>query len=123
MSEEKMRRPPTHPGELLKLDVLPAMKMTQEEFGVTLGLSRKTINQILACKSPVSAETAVKLGTLFGNDPQFWLNLQSAYDLWMAHEQIEPVQLKQLKALHSQFVAYGKPSGATSISGRPLKRS
>lgn len=103
MFEWKKSRRPTHPGELLKLDVFPAMGMTQQEFADTLGLSRKTVNEIFAAKSPVSAETAIKLGALFGNHPQFWLNLQSAYDLWKAAEGIDPLQLKKLARLQHKY--------------------
>jgi len=98
-----MRRVPTHPGEILRLDVLPAMKVTQEKFGEMLGLSRQTVNHILAGRSPVSAETAVKLGALFGNAPQFWMNMQSAYDLWVAEQQMEPKVLENLGVLHDQY--------------------
>lgn len=103
MSEMKARRVPTHPGEILRLDVLPAMNVTQEKFGEMLGLSRQTVNHILAGRSPVSAETAVKLGALFGNAPQFWMNMQSAYDLWVAEQQMEPKVLKDLGVLHDQY--------------------
>jgi addiction module HigA family antidote len=99
----KARRVPTHPGEILRLDVLPAMNVTQEKFGEMLGLSRQTVNHILAGRSPVSAETAVKLGALFGNAPQFWMNMQSAYDLWVAEQQMEPKVLKDLGVLHDQY--------------------
>jgi addiction module HigA family antidote len=108
MSETKTRRIPTHPGEILRLDVLPAMNVTQEQFGEMLGLSRQTVNHILAGRSPVSAQTAVKLGTLFGNSPQFWLNMQSAYDLWVAERQMEPQVLKALGVLHHQYAALAR---------------
>jgi addiction module HigA family antidote len=66
---ETMKRAPTHPGEILKHDVLPSMAITQDELAQVLGLSRKTVNEILAAKSPVRAETATKLGTLLSNSP------------------------------------------------------
>jgi antitoxin HigA-1 len=100
-----MKRTPTHPGELLKYDVLPSMGVTQEKFAKMLGLSRKTVNEILAARSPVSAETAVKLGALLDNTPQFWMNLQSSYDLWQASNLIGQDTLQQLEALHRQFAS------------------
>jgi len=108
MAESKTQRVPTHPGEILRLDVLPAMKVTQERFGEMLGLSRQTVNHILAGRSPVSAETAVKLGALFGNSPQFWLNMQSAYDLWVAEGQMQDKVLKDLAVLQRQYAALAR---------------
>ena len=104
MSERKMHRPPTHPGGVLRYDVLPEMKITQAQFAEMLGLSRQTVSTLLAGTSSVSAETAVKLGTLFGNSPQFWMNLQSRYDLWAAQQQMEPAVLQRLDALHGQYM-------------------
>ncbi|MEO5883454.1 MAG: HigA family addiction module antitoxin [Caldimonas sp.] len=108
MSELKMHRAPTHPGEILRRDMLPAMKVTQAQFAEMLGLSRQTVSSILAGTSPVSAETALKLGTLFGNSPQFWMNLQSSHDLWMVQQQMEPAVLKRLDALHGQYIGAGR---------------
>jgi antitoxin HigA-1 len=91
MSDENRRmtvRPP-HPGEVLKLDVLPAMPdLTQGQLAEVLGVSRQTVSAILGGKSPVSADIAVKLGTLFGNEPQFWLNMQAAVDVWDAQHRL-----------------------------------
>jgi addiction module HigA family antidote len=98
MAESTMKRPPTHPGEVLKEDVLPSMAMTQAELAELLGLSRKTVHQILNGASPVSPETAVKLGTLLRNSPQFWLNMQSSYDVWVAREQLGQDALRRLEA-------------------------
>lgn len=90
MLERRMKRKPTHPGEVLKHDILPSLGgVSQADFGKMLGLSRKTINEILAGKNPITAETAVKLGALFGNTPQSWLNMQSSYDIWTASEALE----------------------------------
>jgi addiction module HigA family antidote len=104
MFERKMHRPPTHPGQVLRFDVLPAMNVTQEEFAKMLGLSRQTVSTLLAGTSSVSAETAVKLGTLLGNSPQFWMNLQSRHDLWTAQQMMEPAVMKRLGELHGQYV-------------------
>lgn len=95
---EVMRRP-THPGEILKEDVLPAIGLSQEEFAAALKLSRKTVNEILGGKAPVTAETAVKLSHLFENDPKFWLNLQSAYDIWAANDYVQRESIGSLKHL------------------------
>jgi addiction module HigA family antidote len=73
-------------------------------FAGLLGLSRQTASALLGGTGPVSAQTAVKLGTLFGNSPQLWMNLQSSHDLWTVQQHMEPAVLKRLDALHGQHV-------------------
>ncbi len=108
-----MTRPPTHPGEVLKHDIFLSLRVTQDKFSEMLGLSRKTINEIFAGKSSISAETAVKLGTLFGNEPQFWLNMQSSYDIWVARQQLQGSPLLgRLEMLRGQM---RELSGETAI--------
>lgn len=103
MADDALLRPPTHPGVILREDVLPAMGVTQQQLADALRLSRQTVNAILAAKSPVTAETAVKLGALLGNSPQFWMNLQSAYDLWLARKQMDVEVLQELGNLHRWY--------------------
>ncbi|MGB6231042.1 MAG: HigA family addiction module antitoxin [Litorimonas sp.] len=88
---------PTHPGAILREDVLPALGITRQVFADALGTSRNTVQAILREERPVTAEMAVRLGKVCGNGPQLWMNLQSAYDLYKA-EQLVPVDdLKTLR--------------------------
>jgi addiction module HigA family antidote len=89
-----MARRPTHPGDILREDVLPQMRMAMSEFARILGMSRQHLHRVLHAQSPVSSDTAVKLGALFGNDPKFWLNLQDRYDIWESEQK-----------LHDQLIA------------------
>lgn len=73
--------PPVHPGALLREDVLPNVPMTKADVARTLGISRAQLYAVLAEKAPVSAAMALRLGRFFGNGPEFWLNMQSNYDL------------------------------------------
>ena len=75
-------RSPTHPGELLRDDVIPATKKPNAEIARMLGISSQHLHDILAEKKPVSAELAVRLGKLFGNGPLLWIRMQGAYDAW-----------------------------------------
>lgn len=75
-------RCPTHPGELLRDDVIPATKKSKAEIARMLGISSQHLHDILAEKKPVSAELAVRLGKLFGNGPLLWIRMQGAYDAW-----------------------------------------
>ncbi len=73
---------PTHPGEILREDVLPAMGVTQEQLATLLGVSRRTISEIIHERRPVTADMAIRLGRLFGTTPTMWLNMQYALDVW-----------------------------------------
>lgn len=73
--------PPMHPGELLREDVLPALKKSKSEIAKLLGVSRQTLYDILDERQPVTAAMALRLGKLCGNGPELWLNLQKRHDL------------------------------------------
>jgi addiction module HigA family antidote len=78
----KMGLKPMHPGELLREDVLPALKRSKTEIAKMLGVSRQTLYDILDEKQPVTPAMALRLGKLCGNGPDLWLNLQHAFDLF-----------------------------------------
>lgn len=75
-------RPPTHPGSLLKDDVLPALGRPKAEIARLLGISRQTLHALLGERQSVTPETALRLGKLCGNGPVLWLNMQRQHDLW-----------------------------------------
>lgn len=75
-------RRPTHPGAILREDVLPALRMTQTELAGLLRVSRVTVSELLHEKRSLSAEMAVRIGTLFKATPESWLRMQEAVDLW-----------------------------------------
>jgi antitoxin HigA-1 len=80
--------PPMHPGELLREEILPAVKKPKAELARMLGISRQTFYDILNEKQPVTPEVAIRIGKLFGNGPGLWLNLQQKYDLWKAEKKL-----------------------------------
>lgn len=91
--------PPVHPGEILMEDFLKEMGVTQHKLAVSIGVPPRRINEIVHGKRAVTADTALRLGKYFGMSPQFWLGLQTQYDLDVAEdkilaevEQIQPVQ-------------------------------
>ena len=77
-------RCPTHPGDLLKHDVLPALAMPVAAAARELGVSRQMLYKILGGTAPVTPEMAVRLGKWCGNGPGLWLRMQQAFDLWHA---------------------------------------
>ena len=82
------RRSPTHPGELLREDVLPALKISVSEAARRLRVSRQTLHRILAGDAGVTPDMAVRLGKFCGNGPGLWLRMQQAYDLWHAEQRL-----------------------------------
>ena len=76
-----MTRIPTHPGALLREDVLPALRMSVSAAAQALGVSRQMLHRILAEKSPITAEMAVRLGKFCGDGPDIWMRMQAAHDV------------------------------------------
>lgn len=81
-----IKREPTHPGEILREDFMLPLSITQMDLAERIGVSFRTINEIVNCKRAVSPEMALRLGKLFGTGPEVWINLQSNYDLYKAEK-------------------------------------
>ena len=81
-------RRPTHPGAILREDVLPALKMSVIDAARSLGISRQMLHKILAEDAPITPEMAVRVGKFCGNGPELWLNMQQAVDLWDARRKL-----------------------------------
>lgn len=88
ISNTGIRRPPTHPGEMLREDFLPDCGLSVSGLADAIGVSRQSVNELLRERRAVSPEMALRLSRLFGNSPEFWLNAQRAVDLWEATEAI-----------------------------------
>jgi addiction module HigA family antidote len=82
-------RCPTHPGELLREDVIPETGKSKAEIARLLGISRQHLHDVVAERKPVSPEVAVRLAKLFGNEPLFWIRMQGAYDAWHASQEVD----------------------------------
>jgi addiction module HigA family antidote len=83
--------PPTHPGELLREDVLPALGRPKTEIARLLGISRQTLYDILEEKQPVTPAMALRIAKLLGTTPESWLNMQRDYDLRRAEREMAGV--------------------------------
>jgi addiction module HigA family antidote len=99
---DKNRRP-THPGAILREDVLPALQMTQTEFAALLGVSRLSVSELLHEKRSLSPEMAVRVATLLATTPESWLRMQEAIDLWAIRQQ--PAKLAAVKPLDRNRLA------------------
>lgn len=81
------RLPNIHPGEILQLEFLEPMNITPYRLSKDIGVGQTRISEILSGKRSVTADTALRLSRYFGNSAQFWLNLQTQYDLRQALEE------------------------------------
>jgi len=90
-------RKPTHPGAILREDVLPALSMTQTEFALRLGVSRLTVSELLLEKRGLSADMASRLGKLLNTTPESWLRMQEGLDLWTVRQNSDA--LKNIKPI------------------------
>ena len=88
-------RRPTHPGAILREDVLPALAMTQVELAERLGVSRLTVSELLNEKRALSTEMALRLGRLLDTSPESWLAMQDAVDLW----EVRNAKLEELESV------------------------
>lgn len=79
---------PAHPGKLLKEGYIDELNLSIAEVAIKLGVSRKTIYDIINCKSVITPVMALKIAKAFNSDAQFWLDLQSQYDLWQAKQTV-----------------------------------
>jgi addiction module HigA family antidote len=75
-------RRPTHPGAVLREDILPALKMTQTELAELIGVSRLSVSELVHEKRAMSPEMAMRIATLLNTSPESWLRMQEAVDLW-----------------------------------------
>jgi addiction module HigA family antidote len=91
---------PTHPGEVLRDDVLPHVKLTRTALAKRLGITPRRLANLLAERTPVTADLATRLGTVLGHGARYWLGLQMQHDIWLTQQ---PSQLR-LKP-----IAWAKP--------------
>lgn len=80
----RMRRPPTHPGEMLLEEFLKPLGLSQTEAAAQMRMTTNRLNEIVKGKRGVTADTAWRLSALLGTSPELWMNLQMNWDLWHA---------------------------------------
>ena len=89
---------PVTPGEMLKEEFLKEYRLSQNQLAKAIGISPNRITEIVNNRRRISADTALRLGLYFGNSPEFWLNLQTHYDLKMARRNLKPAVVARIKA-------------------------
>lgn len=96
----KIKRKPTHPGEMLREDFMPDYGLTAAQLAKAVGVTRQTVNELLRERRAVSPTMALRLARLFGNSPEFWLNAQRAVDLWVAQQAVRD-DVERIKPLNA----------------------
>ena len=86
MAERKLK--PIHPGEVLREEFLKPFSISEESLAQSIGASVQNIREVVSEKQSVTAETALRLAKFFGTSAQFWLGLQSDYDLDVTREML-----------------------------------
>ena len=92
---------PETPGEMLKEEFLADYGLSQSGLAKAIGISPNRIADIVNNRRRITADTALRLGLYFGNTPEFWLNLQSHYDLKMARRNLKPDDAKRIRAVRA----------------------
>ena len=75
---------PSHPGLIIREDVLPSLQICVNEAAQQLGVSRVTFSRVINGRAAITAEMALRVGKWVGNGPDIWLRIQGQYDLWQA---------------------------------------
>ena len=96
---KKDKIPPIHPGEVLMEEFLRPMNISQYRLAKDISVPPRRINEIVHGGRCITANTALRLGRYFGVSPQFWLNLQSHYDLAKEEDQFGEELLREVHAL------------------------
>ncbi len=87
----QIQRKPTHPGAVLREDILPEIGLSVSEMARRLRMSRQSLHRILAEEQPITPATALKLAKLLNTTPDVWLNMQRAVDLWEENRHLADV--------------------------------
>ncbi len=93
------KMPPIHPGEILMEEFLEPFAISQYRLAKDIDVAPRRINEIIHGERAISADTALRLGKYFRTSPQFWLNLQSHFDLAVQEEELAGVLKNKVKTL------------------------
>ena len=97
----KKKLPPIHPGEILEEEFLKPMGISQYRLAKDVSVPPRRINEIVHGKRSITADTALRLGKFFGISAQFWLNLQTRFDLEIAEDLLSDRLDREVHALNA----------------------
>jgi addiction module HigA family antidote len=101
MSKLPTHRPPTHPGEMLLEEFLKPMNLSQVEFAARIGVSYPRLNELIHGKRGMTPDTALRLEQVLGMPADFWLGLQTKWDLWYAQRSEDAKAIKKLERIRT----------------------
>lgn len=101
-------RAPTHPGAVLREDILPALEMDVATVAKAIGITQRRLRRITAEQTPVTPEMALRLGKFCGTGPELWMSMQVAYDLWHAQEKMSK-EIRTIAAVRAAHAGRSKP--------------
>ena len=101
MKEKKLL--PIHPGEILRDEFLEPMGISQYRLAKDISVPPRRINEIVQGKRSITADTALRLGRFFGMSAQFWLNLQTRYDLEITEDLLEDRLVEEVHTLKAHL--------------------
>jgi addiction module HigA family antidote len=98
LKRQAVTRPPTHPGAILREDVLPSLAISKADFARSIHISRQMLYDILNESRPITAAMALRLAKALGGSPNVWAGMQQKYDLF--HNAIDMAdELDQIQAI------------------------
>ena len=97
MNSAKLKFP--HPGEILRVEFLEEMGITQYKLAVDIGIPHSRVTAIIKGRRAISPDTALRLSRYFGTSAEFWLGLQKEYDLRKAREELGPTIDREVRPL------------------------
>jgi addiction module HigA family antidote len=101
MPKKTKTMPPIHPGETLREDFLKPLGLTANRLAIELRVPVTRVNDIVRSKRAITADTALRLARYFGTTPQFWMNLQTNYDLELAEDARGPEIADRVRPHHA----------------------
>ena len=97
---------PITPGDILLEEFLKPMEITQSQLAKDINVPANRVSQLIHCKREITADTALRLGRYFGIEPEFWLNLQSRYNMKMAQIKVGRKIAQEVKVRFPQKDSY-----------------
>lgn len=99
----RRKRKPITPGEILKKEFLLPNKLSEYRLAKDISVPARRINEIVHGERSITADTALRFAKFFGNSPQFWLNLQSYYDLEVGKERLAKRLIREVRVMQPAF--------------------
>ena len=92
-----MQNPP-HPGSIVRRQCIDPLGLTITRASKELGITRQALSDLVNEKAGVSVDMAIRLSKAFGSSPETWLGMQMAYDLWVARDRVDQIQVQRIRA-------------------------